>query len=203
MSRPTSLVVWALAPHRPAPAPDALVGVTSVRAEPAQTVTTAAEFDADVVVVDVDATEPDARALCRALRAALPDARVVALTHSDDEAAYATLVAGADALVLDDGTSAGLEAAVTGRLSTITGRAASRLVDDVDQWARRAADPLRPPPTLTATERTVLTALADGATMAGIAEEHSVTVPLVAEHIGYAVAKLQRYVNGADVIRTT
>ena len=77
---------------------------------------------------------------------------------------------------------------------------ASRLLHDLDAWALRSADPLHPPPTLTATEREVLGRLAEGLDPTTIAAAHDVTAHLVNLHAGFAVAKLHRYVLGVEKI---
>ena len=71
---------------------------------------------------------------------------------------------------------------------------------DIDAWARRGADPIHPPPTLTATEREVLDRISDGTDPSEIARIHAVTTHLVNLHAGFAVAKLHRYVLGSERI---
>ncbi|NIR38938.1 MAG: response regulator transcription factor, partial [Actinobacteria bacterium] len=130
--------------------------------------------------------------------------RVLALTAEDDELAYTTVVAGAAGVVSRE---CGPEELATAAAETASGesvllpRTATRLLHDVDAWARRAADPLNPPPTLTATEREVLHRLGEGLTPAEIATTHAVTSHLVNLHAGFAVAKLHRYVLGAERLR--
>ena len=77
---------------------------------------------------------------------------------------------------------------------------AIRLLHDLDAWAQRSADPLYPPPTLTATEREVLARIGEGVEPEAIAETHAVTTHLVNLHAGFAVAKLHRYVLGSERI---
>ncbi len=157
----------------------------------------------DVLLLDVRIAEPDARAVCRRVREWAPATRVLVVCELDDESAYTTVVAGACGAVIGGLTSADLLAAITSVANgetVLQSRMASRLLHDLDSWAERSADPLYPPPTLTATEREVLAALGAGHSSATIAASYSVTSHLVNLHAGYAVAKLHRYVLGAERI---
>lgn len=157
----------------------------------------------DVLLLDVAIGDPDARAVCRRVREWVPATRVVAVAHRDDETAYTTLVAGAAAVIRSDTAPDDLVTAVraVGRgESLLLPRTARRLLHDIDAWAARAADPIHPPPTLTATEREVLHRLGEGETSETIAASHAVTPHLVDLHAGFAVAKLHRYVLGAERI---
>jgi len=128
----------------------------------------------------------------------MPD---VAVGPLDDERLFGALVNGASSAVLLDEPPELAGSVVIGTArgeSRILPRMAFRLLHDIDAWARRSADPLYPPPQLTATEREVLGRLGDGDDPATIATLHHVTAHLVNIHTGYAVAKLHRYVLGAD-----
>ena len=159
----------------------------------------------DVVVLDGALGYDQARDVCRRTQAASPASRVTVIAPRDDEHAYATLVAGAVAVIVTTDPAA-LEPRSLGRAlagiargeSLLTCRTAARLLHDVDAWSARSADPLHPAPTLPATEREVLGRLAAGHRPADIAADHDVTARLVNIHTGYAVAKLQRYVVGAE-----
>ncbi len=157
----------------------------------------------DVLLLDVRIADRDARAVCRRVREWAPATRVVAATPHDDERAYTTVVAGATGVVLlrddDDTVIRTLREVVRGE-AVLPARAAMRLLHDVDAWARRSADPIYPPPTLTATEREVLARLGEGIGVADIAAEHAVTTHLVNLHAGFAVAKLHRYVHGNEAL---
>ena len=156
----------------------------------------------DILLLDVRIEEPDARAVCRRIREWAPATRVVAATGADDERAYTTIVAGAAGAILledDDRMVRTLHEVARGE-SVLLPRMAGRLLHDLDAWAQRSADPIHPPPTLTATEREVLTRVGEGVTVESIAETHAVTTHLVNLHAGFAVAKLHRYVLGAERI---
>lgn len=157
----------------------------------------------DVLVLDTRITDRDARGVCRRIREWAPATRVLAVSERDDEAAYTTLVAGAVGVITFDIDSYALDTAVTEIArgeAILLPRMATRLLHDLDAWAERAADPLFPPPTLTATEREVLTQRGLGVDTGQIAEAHSVTTHLVNLHAGFAVTKLHRYVLGAERI---
>ena len=128
---------------------------------------------------------------------------MLAVSSLDDERAYTTVVAGAAGCVLASTPSESVVqavAAVARGESVLLSRMALRLLHDIDAWAERSADPLYPPPTLTATEREVLARIGDGADTTSIASLHGVTPHLVNLHAGFAVAKLHRYVHGAERI---
>ena len=160
----------------------------------------------DVLLLDTRIDQPDARAVARRLREWTPATRVLTVSPFDDEASYTTLVAGATGSILagvDPAEVTKAIVAVSRRESVLQPRMASRLLHDIDSWSRRAADPLNPPPTLTATEREVLANLGEGLSSAEIATAHAVTEHLVNLHAGFAVAKLHRYVLGAVRIAST
>ncbi|MDW3219849.1 MAG: hypothetical protein R8F63_14640 [Acidimicrobiales bacterium] len=155
----------------------------------------------DVLLLDARIEEVDARAVCRRLREWAPATRVLAATHLDDERAYTTMVAGATGAVLlsdDEATVARAVHDIARGEALLLSRMAVRLLHDLDAWAERSADPLYPPPTLTATEREVLTSIGAGDDSRTIAATHAVTPHLVNLHAGFAVTKLHRYVHGAE-----
>ncbi|MEZ5246400.1 MAG: response regulator transcription factor [Acidimicrobiales bacterium] len=157
----------------------------------------------DIILLDVRIDDADARAVCRRVREWAPATRAVLATPFDDERAYTTLVAGASGAVLlgaDDETMTRTVCEVARGESVLLPRMAGRVMHDIDAWARRAADPIHPPPTLTPTEREVLHSLSEGVDPAEIARIHAVTTRLVNLHAGFAVAKLHRYVHGGERI---
>jgi len=157
----------------------------------------------DILLLDVRIADIDARAVCRRVRQWAPATRIVAATPADDEAAYTAIVAGASGAVLFDTDDATLDRTlreVSRGEAVLLTRMAGRLMGDLDAWAHRSADPIYPPPTLTATEREVLTRLAAGDSATDVARSHAVTTHLVNLHAGFAVAKLHRYVHGSERI---
>ncbi|MFT5202290.1 MAG: DNA-binding NarL/FixJ family response regulator [Candidatus Aldehydirespiratoraceae bacterium] len=157
----------------------------------------------DVLLLDIRIAESDARAVCRRIRQWAPATKIVAVTSLDDENAYTTVVAGAMGAVFladDDATMSLVIQQVARGEAVLLPRIALRLLHDVDAWAERSADPIYPPPTLTATEREVLRRLGEGVDSEAIARSHGVTSHLVNLHAGFAVTKLHRYVHGAEHI---
>ncbi|MEM8704835.1 MAG: response regulator transcription factor [Actinomycetota bacterium] len=157
----------------------------------------------DVLVLDARIVDPDARSVCRRIREWAPATQILAVSDLDDEAVYTTLIAGAMGAVLSSVGPHDLAEAVIATArgeSVLQARMAFRILHDIDQWAERSADPLYPPPTLTATEREVLGHLGAGKSPATIAASHAVTPHLVNLHASYAVSKLHRYVHGAAKI---
>lgn len=166
-----------------------------------ETITRVLEDLPDVVVIDARIADPDIRAVCRRLRAWAPATKVLAVTDHDDEEAYTSVVAGAVGAVALDATPGEMAEAVQ-RVALgeaiLRRRMARRLVTDLDEWARRSADPIFPPPSLTATEREVLHRLSEGDTADAIAQSHEVTAHLVNLHARFAVTKLHRFVLGSE-----
>ncbi len=157
----------------------------------------------DVLLLDAAIDGVDVTTLCRQIREWAPATRILVMTGADDDAAYTTVVSGAAGIVesvtTSETTGHAVRAVARGE-SLLLPHAARRLMHDIDAWAEQSADPIHPPPTLTATEREVLTRLAEGLVPIQIAEVHAVTARLVNVHAGYAVAKLQRYVLGEERI---
>ena len=157
----------------------------------------------DVMLLDVRIEDVDPRAVCRRLREWAPATKIVAATPIDDERAYTTIVAGAAGAVslqADHELLARTIREVARGEAVLLSRMAGRLLHDLDAWAQRSADPLYPPPSLTATEREVLTRLSKGDDPDTIAQAHAVTSHLVNLHAGFAVGKLHRYVHGSERI---
>ena len=128
---------------------------------------------------------------------------MLAATPLDSESAYTTVVAGATGAVLlgesDETLLRSIREASRGE-AVLLPRMALRLLHDLDAWAERSADPLNPPPSLTATEREVLGRIGEGVKPSVIATAHGVTAHLVNLHAGFAIAKLHRFVLGAERI---
>ncbi len=153
----------------------------------------------DVLVLDARVSDGDARSVCRQIQEWAPATRVLVISPVDDECLYAIVASGASSALTELAGQCDIEDAAY-RLargeSIIPARAARRLLNDVDAWAARSSDPLYPPPTLTSTEREVLAHISVGECAEEIAAAFGVTSHLVNMHMGYAVAKLHRYVTG-------
>lgn len=126
----------------------------------------------------------------RRIRAAVPGARVVILTHSPDAAdAAGAISAGAVGYLLKDDPpeeiAAGIRVAAEGA-APLSPRVAAELLG-----ALRTALATATAPDLTERERDVLTLLAEGHSNAEIATQLSVSVPTVKRHLSHLLVKLQ------------
>lgn len=149
----------------------------------------------EVVVVDAGLEERRLLRLCDRLARHTPEVRIVLAAGVDDEALYRAVLHGGHSVAR---TSAGPEAlaltvraAVRGEASVTPGVAA-RLVLDMEAYSARHADPIDPPPTLTATEADVLERLAERWSVEDLAERRGLRPALIARHVGFAVGKLHR-----------
>ncbi|MEO5842554.1 MAG: hypothetical protein ABIQ73_03985 [Acidimicrobiales bacterium] len=134
--------------------------------------------------------------LVRRLSDEVPVTRVVALTDHDDDLTYEMVRNGVFSVV---STRASIEEIVNAtrsagrRESVLSAGVARRLLDEMSRSANMAAHPANRPPSLTLTEREVLTLIARDKLADEIAAMYDVTARLVNLHSGYAVAKLQQH----------
>ena len=150
----------------------------------------------DVAIIDEAAEGPATPALLAFIKEHAPITRVVLLHAEDAPGAYRSLSNGALASVSDDTTAAEVADIVRGVArgeARLSARMAAYLIADIDAAAGSPVDVFAPPPTLTLTEREVLTQLARGHTPSQIAEQYNVTARLVNLHTGFAVSKLHHY----------
>ena len=132
--------------------------------------------------------------LARRLTDEVPVTRVLALTDHDDDLTYEMVRNGVFSVV---STRASIDEIVHAarsagrRESVISAGVARQLIDEMSRSANMAAHPANRPPSLTLTEREVLTLIARDKQADEIAEMYDVTARLVNLHTGYAVAKLQ------------
>lgn len=134
--------------------------------------------------------------LARRLTDEVPVTRLLILTDHDDDLTYEMVRSGAFSVV---STRASIDEIVHAtrsagrRESVISAGVARRLVDEMTRSANMAAHPANRPPSLTLTEREVLTLIARDKQADEIAAMYDVTARLVNLHTGYAVAKLQQH----------
>jgi DNA-binding NarL/FixJ family response regulator len=134
--------------------------------------------------------------LARRLNDEVPVTRLVALTDHDDDLTYEMVRNGVFSVV---STRASIEEIVSAtrsagrRESVISAGVARRLVEEMIRCADMFAHPANRPPSLTLTEREVLTLIARDKLTDEIAAMYDVTARLVNLHTGYAVAKLQQH----------
>ena len=134
--------------------------------------------------------------LARRLNDEVPVTRLVALTDHDDDLTYEMVRNGVFSVV---STRASIEEIVSAtrsagrRESVLSAGVARCLIDEMSRSANMAAHPANRPPSLTLTEREVLTLIARDKLADEIAAMYDVTARLVNLHTGYAVAKLQQH----------
>ena len=156
----------------------------------------AVELVPDVLVAHDALGREDFPDLARRLNDEVPVTRIVALTDHDDDLTYEMVRSGVFSVV---STRASISEIVNAtrsagrRESVISAGVARRLVDEMTRTANRSAHPANRPPSLTLTEREVLTLIARDKLADEIAAMYDVTARLVNLHTGYAVAKLQQH----------
>ncbi len=146
----------------------------------------------DVVVMDVRLTDGSGVEACREIRSELPDTRVIMLTsYSDDEALFASIMAGASGYILKQTRGRVVVEAVTtvargGSLfdPLVAGRVLERLRG---QTPSRPDDPIS---TLTPQERRILHLIADGKTNKEIAKEVYLSDKTVKHYVSNILQKL-------------
>ena len=134
--------------------------------------------------------------LARRLNDEVPVTRIVALTDHDDDLTYEMVRNGVFAVVSTRASTAEILSATRSagrRESVISAGVARQLLDEMARNENMAAHPANRPPSLTLTEREVLTLIARDKQADVIAEMYDVTARLVNLHTGYAVAKLQQH----------
>ncbi|KXU21461.1 LuxR family transcriptional regulator [Clavibacter nebraskensis] len=142
----------------------------------------------DVAVLDVRLPDGDGVALCREIRAAMPDVRCLMLTAFDDAISAAAVLAGAAGFVLKDIRGDGLLDGIR-RVAAGEQLAAPRTADPRAHATHgRAADAHLA--SLTPRERAVLDLLAEGMSNRQIGEVLDVTEKTVKNHVSGLLRKL-------------
>ena len=156
----------------------------------AEAIETAARAKPDVVIMDVRLPDGSGVEACRAIREARPETKVVMLTsYADDEALFASIIAGASGYLLKQtrgqAVADAIAAVATGRSlldPDVTGKVLERLRES------RAEDPALA--SLTEQERKVLTGLADGKTNREIGEGLFLSEKTVKNYVSRILDKL-------------
>jgi two-component system response regulator DevR len=145
----------------------------------------------DVVIMDVRLPGRSGIEACREIRSAFPDTKVLMLTaHSDDEALFSSIMAGAAGFVLKQVRGGDLVGAVRQVARgeslldpTVTARVLARLRGEGAQANDGTAD-------LTAQERKILDLVAEGMTNRQIAEKVFLAEKTVKNYVSNILLKL-------------
>jgi DNA-binding NarL/FixJ family response regulator len=156
----------------------------------AESIETAARAKPDVVIMDVRLPDGSGVEACRAIREARPETKVIMLTsYADDEALFASILAGASGYLLKQTRGQAVVDAITtvaGGKSLldpeVTGKVLERLRES------RAEDPALA--SLTDQEHKVVVGLAEGKTNRAIGEELFLSEKTVKNYVSRILDKL-------------
>src|SRR5213595_2783626 len=165
----------------------AVVGEAGTMAE---AIEAAAKAKPDVVIMDVRLPDGSGVEACRAIREARPETRVIMLTsYADDEALFASIIAGASGYLLKQTRGQAVIDAITAVAAggslldpDVTGKVLERLRES------RAEDPALA--SLTEQERKVVAGLADGKTNREIGEALFLSEKTVKNYVSRILDKL-------------
>jgi two-component system, NarL family, response regulator DevR len=156
----------------------------------AESIEAAARAKPDVVIMDVRLPDGSGVEACRTIREARPDTKVIMLTsYADDEALFASIIAGASGYLLKQTRGQAVVEAITAVAAgrslldpDVTGKVLDRLRES------RAEDPALV--SLTEQERKVLSGLADGKTNRDIGEALFLSEKTVKNYVSRILDKL-------------
>jgi two-component system, NarL family, response regulator DevR len=156
----------------------------------AESIEAAARAKPDVVIMDVRLPDGSGVEACRAIREARPETRVIMLTsYADDEALFASIIAGASGYLLKQTRGQAVADAITAVAAgrslldpDVTGKVLERLRES------RAEDPALA--SLTDQERKVLAGLAEGRTNREIGEGLFLSEKTVKNYVSRILDKL-------------
>lgn len=158
----------------------------------AEAIRTARKVDPDVVIMDVRLPDESGIEACRQIRADHPETRVLMLTsYADDEALFASIMAGADGYVLKQIRGSDLIGSIRKILSgeslldpALTNQVIRKLRGDDKSDDEKLLE------RLTGQERKILTLIADGKTNRQIGEEIFLAEKTVKNYVSSLLAKL-------------
>jgi DNA-binding NarL/FixJ family response regulator len=160
-------------------------------------------FRPDLLLLDMHMPgEPTAAAMCRMMRQALPESKIVIVTAFDSSSEIRDcLIAGADGCLLKDTSETDMAAALRGTVTGATAldpRIAFQLARDlVSEPARTAA------PHLSGREQDVLRLLAQGRSNRAIARQLGLSEATVKGHVSRLLDKLNASSRLEAVVRAT
>jgi two-component system response regulator DevR len=156
----------------------------------AEAVDAAARTKPDVVIMDVRLPDGSGVEACRTIRAARPETKVIMLTsYADDEALFASIIAGASGYLLKQTRGQAVVDAITtvaGGRSLLDPDVTGKVLERVRQ--SRAEDPALA--SLTEQERKVLEGLAEGHTNREIGEKLFLSEKTVKNYVSRILDKL-------------
>ena len=145
----------------------------------------------DVVVMDVQLPDGTGIEACRAVRAELPDTRVIMLTSfADDEAVMSSVMAGASAFLLKSTPGDEIAKAITSvsaGMSLLDPQVTSRLLEQLRSLATTNRDD---GPKLTENEQKIIERIAEGMTNKEIAAEVYLSEKTVKKYVSNILDKL-------------
>jgi two-component system response regulator DevR len=145
----------------------------------------------DVVVLDVRLPDGNGVEVCRDIRAARPETRVLMLTsYADDEALFASIMAGAAGYLLKETRASALLEAIAGAAKggSLLDPAMTQRVFERLRAGAPAADPLAQ---LSEQEQRILALIAEGKTNREIAAEVYLSDKTVKHYVSNILSKLQ------------
>jgi DNA-binding NarL/FixJ family response regulator len=145
----------------------------------------------DVAILDARLPDGNGIEVCRQVRSALPDIRAIILTsYDDDEALFASIMAGAAGYVLKQVTGQDLLNAVrhvAGGGSLLDPSVTARVMERLREGAPEEPDELK---SLTAQERRILELVAEGLTNRQIGERLFLAEKTVKNYMSNVLSKL-------------
>jgi DNA-binding NarL/FixJ family response regulator len=157
-----------------------------------QAVAEAARTKPDVIVMDVRLPDGSGIEACREIREERPETKVIMLTsYADDDAVFASILAGAAGYVLKQTRGAALAdaiAAVARGESLLDAAVTQKVMDRVRSASQRKADD--PLDALTEQEHKILSLIAEGKTNKEIADEVYLSDKTVKNYVSNILSKL-------------
>jgi DNA-binding NarL/FixJ family response regulator len=157
-----------------------------------QAISEAARSQPDVIVMDVRLPDGSGIEACREIREVRPETKVIMLTsYADDDAVFASILAGAAGYVLKQTRGAALAdaiASVARGESLLDAAVTQKVMERVRSASQRKADD--PLDALTEQEHRILTLIAEGKTNKEIADEVYLSDKTVKNYVSNILSKL-------------